>query len=177
MTAGPNGEHVVFDAHELHRRAHATVASYGEDGMWLEPMETALVALADAQHPRGSRQMATEALDGFMQWLTKNEPRALGDDAAALAIAARAARDLQRGSAQLTDPGGGARHHGMRATQPASAAARRLSLMGPGPARHRPERAAVGSHPQRAAWLHPPGSERSPRSLRDDLGRPAALRS
>jgi hypothetical protein len=102
MTAGTNDEHVIFDAQELHRRAHATVASYGEDGMWLEPMETALVALADAEHPRGSRGMATTALDGFMKWLTRNDPRALGDDAAALAIAARAARDLQRGSAQLT---------------------------------------------------------------------------
>jgi hypothetical protein len=65
-------------------------------------METALVAVADARHPEGGRAMADEAFDQLLKWLERGSPRRLGDDAAAVALTARAARELRGGNAQLT---------------------------------------------------------------------------
>ena len=65
-------------------------------------METALVAVADAQHSPGSREMAETAYEGLLAWLERETPRRLGDDAAAVALAARAGRQLRGGATVLT---------------------------------------------------------------------------
>lgn len=66
-------------------------------------METALVAVADSQHSPGSRAMAEPAYERLLRWLNEETPRALGDDAAAVALAARAGRALRGGNTPLTD--------------------------------------------------------------------------
>jgi hypothetical protein len=94
---------VAFETRELHNRAHAAVRAQRDvDGWWGAPMETALVAVADAQHARGSQNMARLAYERLLEWLDEETPRALGDDAAAVALTARTARELRGGSAELT---------------------------------------------------------------------------
>ncbi len=94
---------VTLDTQELHRRAHAAVhAQRDGDGWWVAPMETALVAVADSQHSPGTRTMAENAYEQLLAWLEKDGPRPLGDDAAAVAMTAKAARELHGGKASLT---------------------------------------------------------------------------
>ena len=94
---------VAFETRELHNRAQAAVRAQRDlDGWWGAPMETALVAVADAQHARGSQTMAVPAYEQLLAWLDEETPRALGDDAAAVALTARAGHELRRGSGELT---------------------------------------------------------------------------
>jgi hypothetical protein len=95
---------IELDTTSLHNRAHAVVhAQRDEDDWWGAPMETALVAVADSQHSPGSRTMAEPAYERLLRWLNEESPRALGDDAAAVALAARAGRALRGGNTQLTE--------------------------------------------------------------------------
>lgn len=103
MTATPATANVSLNTRALHDVAHAAVrAQRDDDGWWSDPLETALVAVADAQHSPGARRMAEKALEKLFVWLRSSEPRALGDDAAAAALTARAAFLLHGGSSEAT---------------------------------------------------------------------------
>jgi hypothetical protein len=95
---------VALDTGALHDMVHAAVhAQYdSQTGWWSDPLETALIAVADARHAAGSRRMAETAYERLSGWLNSDEPRSLGDDAAAAALTARAALTLQGGSESVT---------------------------------------------------------------------------
>jgi hypothetical protein len=96
--------HVDFDSQPLHSRVHAAVDEYrDDDGWWSDPLETAMVAVADAQHLQDSRTRADEALELLTGWLEGSMPRPIGADAAAAALTARAALLLHGGRSTLTD--------------------------------------------------------------------------
>jgi hypothetical protein len=60
-----------------------------------------MVAVADGRHAPGARRMADPAFERLCQWVQSSEPRALGADAAAAALTARAARMLRGGDAAV----------------------------------------------------------------------------
>lgn len=94
----------VVDVHQLHNQAHTSVRSQRDQTtkLWGDRLETALVAVADSQHPKGSREMAEDAYGQLLKWLDMDQPRPLADDAAAVAVTALAARELRGGSTDLT---------------------------------------------------------------------------
>jgi len=93
---------VTVDVKRLHDHAHASVSAQRDvDGWWGTPMETALIAAAGIRHTAGSREMSNAALDQLVAWSVDPGPRVLGDNAAALALTAKAARDLRGGSGAL----------------------------------------------------------------------------
>lgn len=97
MAPSPPQLDVKLDTQPLHDLAHAAVRQHGEDGWWSDPLETAMVAVADAKHAPGVRRMADPAFERLRQWVQSSEPRALGADAAAAALTAWAARMLSGG--------------------------------------------------------------------------------
>jgi hypothetical protein len=89
---------------ELHNRAHAAASATGDsDSNWWDgSLETALAAAAGSLHPPGlNRAMGERALDGLLQWLDDDDARPIGEDAAALALGAFAAKRLRGGNKQL----------------------------------------------------------------------------
>jgi hypothetical protein len=91
-------------AAELHDRAHRIAfAARDENYWWNGSLETALAAAAGALHTTGNRHMGERALDALLQWYADGHPRPIGEDAAALALAAFAAKQLRGGSKELTD--------------------------------------------------------------------------
>jgi hypothetical protein len=104
VTTASTSAGTLLDTRPLHDLAHAAVRAQREgEGWWSDPLETAIVAAADAQHAPSSRRMAEPALEHLKQWLDSGASRALGDDAAAAALAAHAARVLRGGDGKLTN--------------------------------------------------------------------------
>ncbi|GAA1817384.1 hypothetical protein GCM10009735_59130 [Actinomadura chokoriensis] len=95
------GTNVALDASRLHDSAHAAILRRRDEAEGAHPLETALVAVADSQHPVGSRRMAESAYEQMLVWLQGNQARTLGDDAAAIALTARAAFQLRGGDREV----------------------------------------------------------------------------
>jgi hypothetical protein len=95
---------VSLDLQALHGVAHAAVrAQRKEDGSWGDLFSTALVAATDSRHPPTQRGMAERAYDSVLGRMATELPRPTGDDAAAVALAARAALEIDGGSNALTE--------------------------------------------------------------------------
>ena len=85
----------------LHAKAHAAALEASQNGWLHGSLETGLAAAAGASHPPGSREMGEKALEALLDWRRRFAVRAIGEDAAALALGAWAARQLHGGNAGL----------------------------------------------------------------------------
>jgi len=90
---------------ELHNRAHrAALQAEGENHWWDGSLETGLAAAAGALHPPGaSRRIGELGLEGLRKWLDDGDVRAIGEDAAALALGAFAAERLGDGARRFRE--------------------------------------------------------------------------
>ena len=89
--------------HALHVLAHrAAVGRRDESDWWGSPLETALAAVAAARHPPAHREAAERALDSVVLWSEQASRRNVSGDAAAVALAAAAAKSLARSDKELT---------------------------------------------------------------------------
>lgn len=81
---------------ELHLRAHRAALEAGEKTNWWNgSMETGMAAAAGALHPKGAyRPLGGLGLRGLRRWMDSGDVRPIGEDAAALALGAFAARRL-----------------------------------------------------------------------------------
>jgi hypothetical protein len=87
----------------LHVLAHRAAASARNvEDWWGSPLDTALAAVALARHAHVYRDDAERTLERLLRWWHDEEPRRISADVAALALAARAAVELQRGEPALT---------------------------------------------------------------------------
>lgn len=92
----------VVAADHLHVIAHrAAKAGRDFNDWWGTPIETALAAVSLARHNHAYRAEAEDALDRVLLWWRDGEARRISADVAAMALAARAAADLQRGDQDL----------------------------------------------------------------------------
>jgi len=66
------------------------------DDWWGTALATAAAAVSLAKHPMSQRAESERAADRIQRWWRDEEPRRTSEDAAALALAARAHADLQR---------------------------------------------------------------------------------
>jgi hypothetical protein len=81
----------------LHLLAHrAGIRARNAEGWWGDPLTTSLAAAALARHPRSGRDEAVTVVERLERWRTDERVRPTSADAAALALAARAATDLQK---------------------------------------------------------------------------------
>ena len=89
---------------DLHDRAHrAAFAARDLENWWDGSLETGLAAAAGSMHPPGaSRRIGELALGALVEWYDKKRPRAIGEDAAALALGALGAERLRRREQALT---------------------------------------------------------------------------
>jgi hypothetical protein len=88
----------------LHLVAHrASAHARTVEDWWGSSLETALAAVALARHPSVYREEAKEALERMLRWRRDEGPRRTSEDAAALALTARAAADLQRSHRDLVE--------------------------------------------------------------------------
>lgn len=92
---------------DLHDRAHSAALNARDPihNWWNGSLETGLAAAAGSLHPPGaSRRMGELALDGLNEWYDKEKrSRAIGEDAAALALGALATDRLKGGSKRLRE--------------------------------------------------------------------------
>jgi hypothetical protein len=92
----------VAGVEHLHRLTHrAANRSRSVEDWWENSLGTALAAVARARHSSGSRDEAERALDRLLRWWRDETPRRISLDVAALALAARAAADLQQSDLNL----------------------------------------------------------------------------
>ncbi len=85
----------------LHAKAHAAALEASRNGWLHGSLETGLAAAAGAAHPPGSRELGARALQAIIEWSRRGDARAIGEDAAALCLAAWAAQRLQAGEPEL----------------------------------------------------------------------------
>lgn len=93
MTASPDSLHLL--AHRAQLRARTA------DDWWDNPLDTALAAVSAIRHPPAFRRDAEIAVHRLSRWRRDGGPRRVSADAAALALAARAAADLARRDREL----------------------------------------------------------------------------
>lgn len=88
----------------LHLVVHR-VAAGGRDvnDWWGSPLESAVAAVALARHSPVYREDASRAATRLKRWALDEQPRPISADVAALALAARAAADLQQSDRALTE--------------------------------------------------------------------------
>lgn len=92
----------IAAAERIHVLAHRAAASARNvEDWWGSPLETALAAVAMARHSSAYREDAQRTLDRLLRWWRGEQPRRISADVAAIALAARAAADLQRGDPKL----------------------------------------------------------------------------
>lgn len=94
MTQTPESLHLL--AHQAQLRARS------DEDWWDNPLDTALAALNATRHPPAFREQGRRALDRVISWQRTGQARRVSADAAALALAARAAADLAVRDAVLT---------------------------------------------------------------------------
>lgn len=88
----------------LHVLTHrATLAARNVEDWWGTALETALAVVALARHSHIHQEDAERAFDRLLRWCRDENPRRTSDDVTALALAARAASDLQRQNPGLTE--------------------------------------------------------------------------
>jgi hypothetical protein len=88
VTASADSLHLL--AHRAQRRARTA------EDWWDNPLDTALAAVSATRHPPAFRRDAETAVRRLARWRRDGGPRRVSADAAALALAARAAADLAR---------------------------------------------------------------------------------
>ena len=93
MSASPQALHILAHRAGAQRR--------DESDWWGSPLETALAAVAAARHPPSYREAAERALERLLLWWDAGQPSRLSGDAAAVALAAHAAKSLGRTHAVL----------------------------------------------------------------------------
>ncbi|MGH4010580.1 MAG: hypothetical protein ACRDTH_20880 [Pseudonocardiaceae bacterium] len=72
-------------AERLHVHAHRAAARVRDiNNWWGSPLDTALAAVAAAQHPAASREVAQRAVDRLLRWWQEGRVRPISADAAAL---------------------------------------------------------------------------------------------
>jgi hypothetical protein len=89
-------------AERLHIQAHRAASRVRDvNDWWGSPLDTALAAVAAAQHPAASREVAQSAVDRLLCWWREGRLRPISADAAALALTARVAATLARREPRL----------------------------------------------------------------------------
>lgn len=90
------------NAEQLHRLTHrAANRSRDVDDWWDTSLATALAVIARSRHSSSSRDEAERTLDRLLRWWRDEKPRRISPDAAALAVGARGAADLQESDPKL----------------------------------------------------------------------------
>lgn len=94
----------VAAAERLHLLAHraAVDGQDVDDDWWGSPIDTALAAVTFARHTNAHRARAEAALERLLRWWQDGSARRVSGDVVALALAARAAAELQRAEPKLT---------------------------------------------------------------------------
>ncbi len=99
-------------AHRFAARQRNTADWYGS------PLETALAAAAGSEHPPLFREASRAALDRLLDWASSGEVRQTSEDAAALALTARAAAALATRDVALATRAADAVAHIASSTRP-----------------------------------------------------------
>jgi hypothetical protein len=94
----------VAEAERLHAVAHQAANSVRSiEDWWDNSLTTGLAAVTRARHSRAYRDEAEGAVSRLLRWWQDEHPRRISRDVTALALAARAAADLQQRDPRLVE--------------------------------------------------------------------------
>jgi hypothetical protein len=92
----------VAEAERLHAVAHQAANSVRTiEDWWENPLTTGLAAVTRARHSSAYRDEAEGAVSRLLRWWRDENPRRISRDVTAMALAARAAADLQQREPRL----------------------------------------------------------------------------